>query len=111
MFDFKNKALLVYNRENLESSVLDSGSIVYEFEETINLDEDEEREKERRITAADSKRKKSIKLDFCTETIEEEKRETDSEILSKNTIEKEEEFLGEGYLLKKLQTKNTIKPW
>lgn len=93
----------------MESSVLDSGSIVYEFEETINLDEDEEREKERRIT--ESKRKKSIKLDLCTETIEEEKTETDSGILSKNNIEKEEEFLGEGYLLKKLQTKNTMKPW
>lgn len=57
----------------MEASILDSGSIVYEFEEAINLDEDVEGDKN-----TSEVRRKSIVLEQTGSEIDEEKIEIES---------------------------------
>lgn len=57
----------------MEASILDSGSIVYEFEEVINLDEDVENDKN-----TSEIRRKSIVLEQPGSEIDEEKIEIES---------------------------------
>ena len=66
------KSLAVYNKENMEMSVMDKG-IVYEYEEGMELEEEGDIEKSPREI-----RRKSLKLDMEMETIDEEKIDTES---------------------------------
>ena len=74
--DACREALNVYNKEHMEQSLLESGNVVYEFEEGMNLEEEEESGSEKPTQI----RRRSLKLQDIggMETIDEEKMETES---------------------------------
>jgi len=75
--DACKESLAIYNRENMEKSLTENGAgIIYEFEEELDLEEEEGGDEK-----AVQIRRKSIKLEeeaAGMEIIEEEKTETES---------------------------------
>ena len=121
--DACREALIVYNKEHMEQSLIDNGTFVHEFEEGMDLEEDELNEDEKPAQI----RRRSLKLEVVggMEVIDEEKMETESvnkfrkkykktlffsQTTSKDQ-EKEINFIGEGYMQKKLKTKIKMKKW
>ena len=74
--DACREALIVYNKEHMEQSLIDSGTFVHEFEEGMDLEDDELNEDEKPAQI----RRRSLKLEDAggMEVIDEEKMETES---------------------------------
>lgn len=74
--DACREALIVYNKEHMDQSLVFSGNFVHEFEEGMDLEEDELNEDEKPAQI----RRRSLKLEDAggMEVIDEEKMETES---------------------------------